>query len=149
MSNAILSSRTLALSILSVIFYALLFVPVADAASLKLSPSTGIYTAGKSFTISVALNTDGKSVNAADGKLTFNPKELQVVSVSRASSIFNLWTEEPSFSNTQGTIAFGGGSPTGYKGTSGAILNITRCRWSRYKCSYCNEWWDIYRCGRK
>lgn len=97
----------------------------ADAATLKVSPNTGVYTVGKPFTVSVLINTDGASVNAADGDITFNPKELQVVSVSRGSSIFNLWTEEPSFSNTAGTISFGGGSPSGYKGSGGTVMSIT------------------------
>ncbi len=97
----------------------------ADAATLKVSPSTGVYTAGTPFSVSVVLNTEGKSVNAADGKLTFNTRELQVVSVTRASSIFNLWTEEPTFSNSAGTVSFGGGSPTGYKGGAGTIVSIT------------------------
>ena len=96
-----------------------------DAAVLKLNPNTGVYSAGSTFTVTVGLNTDGKPVNAADGQLSFNPLELQVVSVSRTSSIFNLWTEEPSFSNAKGTIQFGGGSPSGYKGTNGSIVSIT------------------------
>lgn len=100
-------------------------VGVADAATLKVSPNTGVYTAGTPFSVSVILNTEGKSVNAADGKLTFNTRELQVVSVTRASSIFNLWTEEPTFSNSAGTVSFGGGSPTGYKGGAGTIVSIT------------------------
>jgi hypothetical protein len=100
-------------------------IPHAEAAVLKVNPSTGVYTVGTSFSISVVLNTEGKSVNAADGQLSFNPRELQVVSASRASSIFNLWTEEPTFSNTAGTISFGGGSPTGYKGAAGTIMTVT------------------------
>ncbi len=100
-------------------------VYVADAATLRLNPNTGVYTVGKTFTVSVLLNTDGKAVNASDGQILFNPRELQVVSASRASSIFNLWTEEPTFSNSAGTISFGGGSPSGYKGSAGTILNIT------------------------
>lgn len=97
----------------------------AEAATLRVNPSTGVYTVGAPFTISVLLNTEGKAVNAADGTLTFNTRELSVISVSRASSIFNLWTEEPTFSNSAGTITFGGGSPSGYKGASGAIVTVT------------------------
>ena len=96
-----------------------------EAATLKISPNTGVYTVGKPFTVSIQLNTDGKPVNAADGQISFNPKELQVVGVSRGSSIFNLWTEEPTFSNAAGTVSFGGGSPTGYKGSGGTILTVT------------------------
>ncbi len=96
----------------------------ASAATLRLNPNTGVYTVGKTFTISVLLNTEGKAVNASDGQISFNPRELQVVSASRASSIFNLWTEEPTFSNSAGTISFGGGSPSGYKGSGGTIVSI-------------------------
>jgi hypothetical protein len=109
-------------------FTALLFLCTAytaEAATLRLNPGTGVYTVGNTFTISVVLNTDGKSVNAADGELTFNPRELQVVGVSRSTSIFNLWTEEPQFSNSAGTISFGGGSPTGYKGGSGTVMTVS------------------------
>lgn len=95
------------------------------AATLKLSPNTGVYTVGKAFTVNVLVTTDGKAINAADGQISFNPRELSVISASRASSIFNLWTEEPTFSNTAGTISFGGGSPTGYKGVSGTVLSVT------------------------
>lgn len=98
---------------------------LADAATLRVNPNTGVYQVGGTFSVSVLLNTDGKAVNAADGVLTFNPRELQAVSVSRTSSIFNLWTEEPAFSNAAGTVTFGGGSPSGYKGAAGNIVTVT------------------------
>lgn len=100
-------------------------VQSASAATLKLNPNTGVYTVGKAFTVNVVVTTDGKPINAADGQLTFNPRELSVISASRAASIFNLWTEEPTFSNAAGTISFGGGSPTGFKGSSGTVLSVT------------------------
>lgn len=113
----------------SILFFVCSFFSVtfynADAAILKINPNTGVYSAGKSFTVSVVLNTEGKAVNAADGQLTFNPRELQVAGVSRGGSIFNLWTEEPTFSNSAGSVSFGGGSPTGYTGVSGNIVTVT------------------------
>lgn len=101
-----------------------LFTATADAATMRVSPNTGVYSVGSPFTVSVVLNTEGKSVNAADGQIIFNPRELQVVSASRSGSIFNLWTQEPTYSNTAGTISFGGGSPSGYKGSSGTAFRI-------------------------
>jgi hypothetical protein len=95
------------------------------AASLGLSPSTGVYTSNSTFTVRVVVNTDSKSVNAAEGTLSFNPKELSVVSVNRNSSIFNLWVTEPTFSNSAGTISFSGGLPSGYVGSAGTIMNVT------------------------
>ncbi len=112
--------------ILSCVCIAFYFFPVValEAATLRINPNTGVYTVGKQFTVTVGLNTDGKSVNAADGQISFNSRELQVVQINRNNSIFNLWTEEPAYSNTAGTISFGGGSPSGYKGTSGSIVSI-------------------------
>lgn len=106
------------------VFFFFAFVTHANAATLKLNPATGVYGVGKTFTVSVVLNTDGKPVNAADGAISFNPRELLVTGVSRGSSIFNLWTEEPTFSNSVGTVSFGGGSPAGYKGAAGTVMTI-------------------------
>jgi hypothetical protein len=97
----------------------------AEAASLGISPSTGVYSANGTFSVRVVVNTDGKPINASDGTLSFNPKELSVVSVNRSGSIFNLWVTEPTFSNSAGTINFSGGLPSGYTGGAGTIMNIT------------------------
>jgi hypothetical protein len=102
------------------------FLPTLSlAATLSITPSTGVYLAGSTFTTRLVVNTNGQSVNAAEGTIKFNPQELTVVSVDRSNSIFNLWVTEPVFSNTAGTITFSGGMPSGYKGASGAIFNIT------------------------
>jgi Cohesin domain/Bacterial Ig-like domain len=112
------------LIVLSLVFG--VFIPTGTfAATLRISPDTGVYTAQGTFTASVILNTQGKPVNAADAQLTFNPKELSVVGVNRGGSVFSLWTQEPTFSNSAGTVSFGGGSPSGYTGQSGVIMSIT------------------------
>lgn len=96
----------------------------ANAASLSISPSSGVYTAGQVFSANVTVNTNGASVNAADGTLTYNPSEISVLGVSKGS-IFNLWTADPAFSNAVGSITFSGGSPTGYTGSNGTVISIT------------------------
>lgn len=95
-----------------------------SAATLSLTPDTGVYTAGGTFTARVVVNTSGASINAADGTISFNPRELSVISISKGST-FNLWTAEPSFSNSTGKITFSGGTPTGYKGSAGTVISIT------------------------
>jgi len=118
------SVRTVTAIKIVFVFVLLLLAPSAFAASLSLSPATGVYATGQTFTARVVVNTDGASINAADGTIKFSPNELSVVSVTKGS-IFNLWTAEPSFSNTAGTITFSGGTPTGYKGAAGTVLTIT------------------------
>jgi len=98
---------------------------LAAGASLYLSPSTGTYTIGNTFSVRVKMNSGGATANAAEGDLIFNSRELQVVNISKTGSIFTLWTTEPSFSNSAGTISFGGGVPSGFQGTSGNIISIT------------------------
>jgi hypothetical protein len=98
---------------------------LSEAATLSISPGTGVYTVGSTFTAQVTLNTQGKPVNAAEGGIKFNPNELSVVSVDKGNSIFNLWVTEPTFSNSAGTISFSGGLPSGYTGSAGRVFNIT------------------------
>jgi hypothetical protein len=98
---------------------------VVSAASLNVSPSTRVYTSNSTFTVRVVVNSAGAPINAAEGTLTFNPRELSVVSVNRSSSIFNLWVAEPAFSNSAGTVSFSGGLPSGYTGAAGTIMSVT------------------------
>ena len=119
-----LQRTSLTLIKIALVFFLVFFWVQAYAATLSVSPNTGVYTAGQTFTARVVVNTGSDSINAADGSLSFNPRELSVVSVSKGS-IFSLWTAEPSFSNSAGTITFSGGSPAGYKGSGGTIISIT------------------------
>jgi hypothetical protein len=107
------------------------FIPPARAqtaggATLSISPASGAYAVGKTFTASVMLNSGGGvGVNAADGELDFDPTMLAVQSVSKDNSVFNLWTSNPSFSNSAGTVDYSGGSNNAYTGSSGDVIDIT------------------------
>ena len=106
------------------------FLPIiptvyGQSASLFLSPSSGTYTVGNTFDIAVRVNTGGVAINAAQGSLVFDPDKLAVVSVGKESTIFSLWTQDPIFSNSLGTISFGGGIPNpGFSGSAGTIMVI-------------------------
>ncbi|HVZ24340.1 MAG TPA: cohesin domain-containing protein [Vicinamibacterales bacterium] len=97
---------------------------LASAATLSLSPGTGSYAAGKQFTVKLTMDPGSDSVNAADGTVSFDPKVLSVVSVSKDASAFSLWTADPTFSNSDGTISFSGGSPKPIS-APGTVLSIT------------------------
>jgi hypothetical protein len=100
------------------------FTAVTHAANVALTPSTGSYSAGQTFTVTVQALPAGDNINAVESTLNFDPAVLSVVSVSRDGSVFSLWTTEPSFNNAAGTITFGGGSPTPFTANSN-ILSIT------------------------
>jgi len=93
--------------------------------SLYLSPLTGTYTIGSTFSVIVKVSSGGETVNAAEATLNFNPHEISVINISKSGSIFTLWTTEPTFSNSAGTIKFGGGTSKNFTGTAGTIITIS------------------------
>ena len=97
----------------------------AANASLYLSPPSGTYAIGSTFSVKIKVNSGGETINAAEGILIFNSDEISVVKISKSGSIFTLWTTEPVFSNSAGSIVFGGGTPAGFTGNSGTIISIT------------------------
>ncbi len=112
-------------TLLFYLFTFLIFsVGAANAATLYFSPSSGNFTVGDILTTSVLVNTQSKAINNTDAVINFPAGLLEVVSVNKSNSIFSLWVEEPSFSNSAGTISFNGGLPTpGFNGTAGKIIN--------------------------
>ena len=102
------------------------FILAEGKAKLFLSPSSGTFNVGKTFNVSIKVDSGGGvGINAAETVLKYDPQYLTVNSLSKSGSIFTLWPVEPSFSNTEGKITFGGGSPTAYTGNSGTIVTIT------------------------
>jgi hypothetical protein len=98
----------------------------AGSAKVSISPASGSYAVGKTFVASVMLDSGGGvGVNAADGALSFDPSLLAVQSISKENSVFNLWTSNPSFSNTAGTVDYSGGSNDAYTGSSGDVVDVT------------------------
>ncbi len=93
----------------------------ARAAEIAVSPSTGSYGTGQTFTVTIQANPQGKSINAVEAKLAFDKSKFSVVSISKTGSAFSLWTTEPTFSNTAGTIEFGGGSPSPFSARSNLV----------------------------
>lgn len=96
----------------------------SEAATINAYPLQATRAPGESFTVFLELNPEGEAINAAQGVLHFNPSILAVSSVSKDGSFFSLWTEEPTFSNSEGVLSFGGGSPTPANTTS-RILTVT------------------------
>jgi len=112
--------------VLSVTGFLFLKPVQAAGGSLYLAPAVGTYLINDKFTITVKTFTGGNVINAGEGMLYFDTSLLEVVGVSKAGSIFSMWTTEPNFSNTKGTISFGGGiPPPGFSDQTGRVLAIT------------------------
>ena len=118
------------LIVLSIFIVSFCLAPVVELAqaaeaTLFLSPGSGTYTINKSFTVKVMVNSGGVGINAAEGTINYDPSYLLVSKVSDIGSIFKLWTTEPTYSNTDGKVTFGGGAPGAYTGSAGTIFSIT------------------------
>jgi len=99
---------------------------IAGAATLSIAPSASSISTGNIITVKVIVNTVGKYINNIDSVIQFPTDLLEVVSISKSSSIFSLWVEEPTFSNYTGKIKFNGGVSTpGFNGSSGTVASIT------------------------
>lgn len=97
-----------------------------EAASLFLSPNSKSVDLGESFSVTVFVSSPDQAMNAAEAVISFPPDKLRVSALSNNASIINLWTENPSFSQSAGTIQFSGFvlNP-GFTGTNGRIITIT------------------------
>ncbi len=96
------------------------------AADLFIAPISGNYKVGELFSVLVNVNTGGQVINAAAGQINFDNARLEVSNVGYSRSIFTLWTDEPSYSNSAGSIKFAGGLPNpGFIGSAGNIMRIT------------------------
>ncbi len=116
------SSKIVFTAIVFLLFF--LYASITYAADVVLSPASGTYNSGQTFTVSVRAEPNGDSINAVEADLTFDTSVLSVVSVGKTGSAFSLWTTEPTFSNSAGTINFGGGSPTPFS-TNSTLMTIT------------------------
>lgn len=105
----------------------LLVVPsIIHAASLGFSPSIISRTIGSTFSVTIYVSSADRAMNAASGVISFPTDKLEVVSVSKTNSVMNLWVEEPTFSNVQGTVNFEGiALNPGYIGDHGIIITLT------------------------
>lgn len=93
----------------------------AFAANVLFTPASGSYGAGQTFTVTAQVDPSGDSVNAVEASISFDPSVLSVVNVSKTGSVFSLWTTEPTYSNSAGTISFGGGSPSPFSSKSNLV----------------------------
>ncbi len=96
------------------------------SAGLYISPAVSNVSVGNIVSVQVLADSSGKEVNNSESVIEFPLDLLEVISISKNSSVFSLWPEEPKFSNTEGKITFIGGLPSpGFVGSSGNIISVT------------------------
>jgi hypothetical protein len=97
----------------------------ASAATLYLSPATGGYKAGQTFSAGVFVSSADQALNAVSGIINFPQDKLEVISLSKSGSLISLWVSEPGFFNSSGAVNFEGiVLNPGFTGSGGRILTI-------------------------
>jgi hypothetical protein len=113
-------------SVIFILIFAFCVFSKVEAASLFISPSSGTYTVGQTFNVSVYVSSIDQAMNAVSANLNFPSDILQVTSLSKTGSIITNWVQEPNYSNTNGTISLEGiVLNPGYQGYNGKILTIS------------------------
>lgn len=77
---------------------------------------------GDQFEVKIFLNTENKSINALEGKITFPEKLLELKEIKDGNSIINFWVERPQAKN--GEIIFSGIIPGGYLNNKGLVFSV-------------------------
>lgn len=96
------------------------------AANIILSPPNTTTKVGKTFSVDVLVNNNKDAINAVSGLISFPSDVLSVSSISKSGSFISLWAEEPTFSNTNGTVSFEGVALNpGFSGQTGKVLTVT------------------------
>lgn len=107
--------------------FAVVFLPAMASASTDLgfSPSSGVVSQNTSFYVDVLVLNNTQAINAVSGSISFPADLLTVKSISKDGSIIKLWSNEPSYSNIDGSINFEGVvfNP-GFSGNQGRVLRI-------------------------
>ncbi len=98
----------------------------AFAARLEIIPVVGTYEVGDTIQAVVFAESSDQAMNAASGVIKFPSDKLEIVSVSKDSSIFNFWVQEPVAQTGGSTVSFEGiVLNPGYTGPSGRIMTVT------------------------
>lgn len=119
----LLKNKILISIFLLALFFA--FNEKAEAAVLRMKPSQTEVSVGNIISVQVTIDTLNEVINNAESIIQFPKDLLEIVSIDKKSSIFSLWVEEPSFSNSIGQFTFNGGLPNpGFSGSSGNVLSV-------------------------
>ena len=86
----------------------------AQTATLYFSPSSGTFSQGDSFWLTIMVNTAGQAVNAVAAYFSYPEDKLTALGVDTSGSVMTIWAEKNAGS---GKVEIAGGLPTpGFSG---------------------------------
>ncbi len=108
----------------AVLCFALLAPSVAHAdASLSLVPGSGTYEVGMPLTLVVRADAAQHPLNAAEGEIRFDTRDMRVERIDTTDSIVVTWATTPEAQD--GTIRFSGWFGARFEGSEGRLFAIT------------------------
>ncbi len=113
-------SKFLGLALL--VFTAVFFAGPAFAASISFE-GPGAISQGQDVLVNAFLDTNGDSVNALQGSMTFPNNVMQLQEVRAGNSIVNFWITQPAV-NQSGKVDFSGIIPGGYNNKKGFLFSL-------------------------
>lgn len=108
--------------VIAVLFTAGSANAVLAAPRLTLTPVSGSYTNGSTFTVSIGVNSDGEKSSAVDVWASFDKAKLEVVSIVKSSNPPFAFDMTPRIDNTAGTFEFSCAS-TNMSAFEDAVIN--------------------------
>lgn len=100
------------------------FAQTTSASLFFVGPNT--VSVGEEMTVTVYVASNDVAMNAASGAIHYPVDKLEVLHVSSSGSIFDLFTQDPTFSNQSGLVQFEGiVLNPGYIGENGKLVDIT------------------------
>lgn len=115
-------------SFFGTLIFALMFfglTAVAQAADFNSFPSSGTLSVGQEITVDFKINSPEIPISQARAVITFSSDFLEVKRISRNDSVFDIWLQEPAFSNPSGTISFIGKASRSVSGSSLHVFAAT------------------------
>ena len=91
------------------------------AATINFFPFSSVHNVGDTISIKINVSSD-KSINAVSGNITFPSDILSIISISKNSSIVDLWPQKPTLNNN--SVYFEGVILNGYSGSAGNIITL-------------------------
>ncbi len=100
------------------------FPGLTFAADIYVSPATGTYAVGSTFTVTLRMNTAGQAVNTGEITASYSTGTLELVGSAQGSTFSLAAPGSPR--RGSGSVYFGGGIPSpGYTGSSGSLGTLT------------------------
>jgi hypothetical protein len=94
------------------------------AAEMSVGASVGAVASGETFEAVVSLDTQGETVNAAEGTLTYPQDMLEPLAIRDADASIDFWAVRPKI-GVPGAIAFSGVAPGGFKSDEARLFEVT------------------------